>query len=112
MSKIFKLIKKYPAVHVEEGDCVFEASENANIFFPVKGGNGIHRKHIEPFPEFWENVTNQKYTIESYIDGFGNIFNKKGKIYTNGDVSYAPLYCAEYFYIHTIRNNHSGELLS
>lgn len=109
MSKIYKLLKLYPGCLIKQGECV--TLKNGTVYFPINGGNGIKRSHVEDFPDFWENVTDTKFEIISFKDGFGNVFTLKDKIYTNGEMSYGKDYAFEYLFIHAIRNNYTGEVI-
>lgn len=55
----YKLIKSYPrSIHLEVGTIVEKTLENC--YFPAGGGNGIHPKEVEDFPEYWEEMLELK----------------------------------------------------
>ena len=50
----FKLIKTYPGCLINIGEIVIK--HNNSIYFPEKGGNGIDKKYVENYSEFWEEI--------------------------------------------------------
>ena len=67
---------------------------------------------IECYPEFWEKVEDKDYEILSYEDNFGNVFSKKGDLFTNDKLTYGPQYCLEYFKIYSIKRLSDGEVFT
>ena len=95
--KKYKLIKKYPGVYYQLGDVVFK-EKNRTIYFPVDGGNGVNSNHVENFPEFWQEVPFEKFTILSYLDNDNhNVFTLKNGLYTDDITSYGKNYARIFF---------------
>lgn len=107
--KKYKLIKMYPGVYINVGDIVFEKFDGC--YFPENGGNAIGSDKVENFPEFWEEIKEDKFKILSFDDFMGNIFTlNDGGIYTNGNLSYGKEYSLEYFGIQSVKRISDGQI--
>ena len=59
----FKLVREYPGVLINEGEFI---TDKAGVYFPENGGNGINPKHVENYPEYWEEVKEEFPKIISF----------------------------------------------
>lgn len=118
----YRLIKQYPG-SPKLGTIVVDTNINngaKDAYFSENWGKPnsgtaffIGKNHdCENQPEFWEKVEDKDYEILSYEDNFGNVFSKKGDLFTNDKLTYGPQYCLEYFKIYSIKRLSDGEIFS
>jgi len=82
--KQFKLIKKFPA-SPELGTIVTKQKNGHYIYVNDLNDASLYwDREIEGYPEFWEEVKEKEYTILSFINSSGDLFN----IDENGDYRY------------------------
>ena len=79
----FKLIKTYPGCLINIGEIVIK--HNNSIYFPEKGGNGIDKRYVENYSEFWQEVIekDKDYEILSFIGSGGLIKDRIYRLMSN-----------------------------
>jgi len=79
----FKLIKTYTGCLINIGEIVIK--HNNSIYFPEKGGNGIDKRYVENYSEFWQEVIekDKDYEILSFIGSGGLIKDRIYRLMSN-----------------------------
>jgi len=119
----YKLIKTFPG-SVELGTIVSDDEIKSETHLVAHTGVGqytaIPKEHIENYPEFWEEVKEKEYTILSFINSSGDLFNidenggYRYKTWSENVTSLSLEKCldGQSLKIHSVRREKDGEIFT
>lgn len=114
MSKIYKLIKKYPGSPIEGTDYTKDKHTGEYIYYDRnKHIQYIDENLVENNPEFFQEIFEKDYEILSVIStGKQNTYKKGEKILYNKDYKFKDMHQTGYWDIHSVKRLSDGQVFT
>jgi len=104
--KKFELIKNYPKCPIDEGIVVTKGQYDTHYKF---GDVEIEAYDVENYPEYWKQLKDVEYIVESFVNRNTNFYYKKTtsgyykSTLNDAYYTFEELYNSDNFYINSIR---------